>query len=309
MDLYPKLDDLLELRHQAHTMGLASHHLVNSSFSGLYSSIFRGTGLDFDEVREYQPGDDVRNMEWKVTARTNIPHMKIFREERERSVVLCVDQGTYMGFGTRGTFKSVQAARAAALLGWAANSVKDRVGGLVYGNHDTGMLHFRPTKDRRALWRLLKSLSRPVANINVPKDSLLMALEHAQRGADTGGLIFVIGDFNRETDSLETALGRLCQHHSVVLVPIDDPGDYEMPDMGVILFASRDGAMIEIDTSDEKGRFMYKQEWKNHRIELLGLTQRLGIPCIPIRTDQEIHAVMSQGLQHNLGSKSRARST
>ncbi|MEW8237423.1 MAG: DUF58 domain-containing protein, partial [Candidatus Thiodiazotropha taylori] len=121
MSLHPHIDDLLELRHQAHTLGLASHHLVNTSFSGLYASVFRGTGLDFEEVREYREGDDIRNMEWNVTARTNVPHMKIFREERERSVVLCIDRGPHMSFGTRGTFKSVQAAKAAALLGWAAS--------------------------------------------------------------------------------------------------------------------------------------------------------------------------------------------
>ena len=117
MALHPRLDDLLELRHQARTLGLASHHLVNSSFSGLYASVFRGTGLDFEEVREYREGDDVRSIEWKVTARTNSPHLKVFREERERSVVLCVDQSPHMNFGSRGTFKSIQAARAAALLG------------------------------------------------------------------------------------------------------------------------------------------------------------------------------------------------
>ena len=124
MSLYPRLDDLLELRHQAHTLGLPSHHLVNSTFAGLYASVFRGAGVNFEEVREYREGDDIRYMDWKVTARTNEPHLKVFREERERSVVLCVDKGPHMAFGTRGTFKSVQAARAAALIGWAASRLQ-----------------------------------------------------------------------------------------------------------------------------------------------------------------------------------------
>ncbi len=104
--MQPRLDELMELRHQAHTLGLASHHLVNTTFSGLYASVFRGQGLNFEEVREYREGDDIRNMDWKVTARTNKPHLKVYREERERSVVLCVDHGPHMFFGTRGTFKS-----------------------------------------------------------------------------------------------------------------------------------------------------------------------------------------------------------
>ncbi|MGQ9659071.1 MAG: DUF58 domain-containing protein [Thermochromatium sp.] len=126
MSLYPRLDDLLELRHQAHALGLPSHRLVNSAFAGLYASVFRGAGINFEEVREYREGDDIRYMDWKVTARANEPHLKIFREERERSVVLCVDKGPPMHFGTRGTFKLVQAARAAALIGWAASQLNDR---------------------------------------------------------------------------------------------------------------------------------------------------------------------------------------
>ena len=127
MSLQPRLDDLLELRHQAHTLGLASHHLVNSSFSGLYASVFRGQGLNFEEVREYREGDDIRNMDWKVTARTGDPHLKVFREERERSVMLCVDKGPHMNFGTRKTFKSIQAARAAALTGTTVTSAPPRI--------------------------------------------------------------------------------------------------------------------------------------------------------------------------------------
>ena len=115
MSLHPQLDDLLELRHQARALGVAASHLVNSTFTGLYASVFRGTGLDFDEVREYREGDDIRNMDWLVTARTDVPHLKVFREERQRSVILCIDTGPHMSFGTRGTFKSIQAARTAAL--------------------------------------------------------------------------------------------------------------------------------------------------------------------------------------------------
>ncbi|MFP4076828.1 MAG: DUF58 domain-containing protein, partial [Halochromatium sp.] len=153
MSLYPRLDDLLELRHQAHALGVSSHHLVNSTFAGLYASVFRGAGVNFEEVREYREGDDIRYMDWKVTARVDAPHLKIFREERERSVVLCVDRGPHMSFGTRGTFKSVQAARAAALIGWAASRLQDRVGGIAFGDPAQGLQHFRPARGRRALWQ------------------------------------------------------------------------------------------------------------------------------------------------------------
>jgi len=299
MALYPRLDDLLELRHQAQAFGLASHHLVNSSFSGLYASVFRGTGLDFEEVREYHQGDDVRNMEWKVTARTNSPHLKVFREERERSIVLCVDQGPHMSFGTRGTFKSVQAAHAAALLGWAASSLNDRVGGLLFGDAASAPHHFRPTKDRRALWRLLKALSRPSEGGEPAQDPLFNALQRAEKGTATGSLIFVIADLNRDVSNLETTLGRLCQRHTLVLIPVDDPAERDLPDVGRALFTDADGNLIEIDTSDSNGRDAYRQAWEQTRQALTGMANQLGMPVIPIRTDQNVHAALMHGMRHS----------
>lgn len=298
MALHPRLDDLLELRHQARTLGLASHHLVNSSFSGLYASVFRGTGLDFEEVREYHEGDDIRNMEWKVTARTNSPHLKTFREERERSVVLCVDQGPHMSFGTRGTFKSIQAARTAALLGWAANSLNDRVGGLLFGDSASTAHHFRPTKDRRALWRLLRALSRPSEGAEAVKDPLLNALQRAERGTATGSLIFIIADLNREVTSLETTIGRLSQRHSLVLIPIDDKADHDLPDVGRALFTDHAGHLLEIETGDDAGRTAYRKSWEQNRQFLAGIANRLRIPLIPVATDDEVHQALMRGMRH-----------
>ena len=304
MALYPRLDDLLELRHQAHTLGAASHHLVNTNFSGLYASVFRGTGLDFEEVRSYQAGDDVRNMDWKVTARTNSPHLKVFREERERNVLLCVDQGPHMGFGTRHTFKSVQAARAAALLGWAANSLNDRVGGLLFGNAERTVNHFRPTKDRRALWRLLKALSKPdPGETSSADDPLLDALIRAERGTSTGSLIFLIADLNRDITNLESTMGRICQRHTLVLIPVDDQVDKEMPDMGRVLFTDPGGELIEIDTSDQNGRAAYRQAWEQNRQTLASVANRLGMPLLPIVTGQDVHGSLARGRRQS----SRAR--
>jgi uncharacterized protein (DUF58 family) len=303
MSLYPHIDDLLELRHQAHTLGLASHHLVNSSFSGLYASVFRGTGLDFEEVREYREGDDIRNMEWNVTARTNIPHLKIFREERERNVVLCIDRGPHMSFGTRGTFKSVQAAKAAALLGWAASRLNDRVGGMLFGDCLQEMQYFRPTKDRRALWRLLHALTQEGATQQPQTDCLSEALQRADRGTTTGSLIFVIADMNRELHDLKPTLGRLCQRHTLVLLPVDDPADKTLPEMGRVTFVGPDGNAMEIDTADHQARERYAQEWRKRRQFLLSLTNALGIPLMPIATNEEIHLTLSLGLARHFGRR------
>lgn len=297
MSLHPRLDDLLELRHQAHALGVASHHLVNSAFSGLYASVFRGSGLDFEEVREYREGDDIRNMDWHVTARTDVPHLKIFREERERSVVLCVDVGPHMSFGTHGTFKSVQAARAAALLGWAANSLHDRVGGLIYGDTVERIRYFRPSRGRRAMWRILHALTRPGEEGAAKGDPLHEALQKIERGSATGSLVFVIGALDREVDSLEHMLGGLRQRHSVVMLPIDDTADWEIPAMGRVLFSGPDGKLVELDTDDEKGRVAYHERWMTRRDRVKALTSRLGIPLIPLRTDQDVHRALMEGLR------------
>jgi uncharacterized protein (DUF58 family) len=302
--MHPRLDELLELRHQAHTLGLASHHLVNTTFSGLYASVFRGQGLNFEEVREYREGDDIRNMDWKVTARTNEPHLKVYREERERSVVLCVDHGPHMFFGTRGTFKSVQAARAAALLGWAANSVNDRVGGMLFGDADCGLVHFQPTKDRRAVWRLLKEMANPVRRAQNGSDCIDLVLKRADRGSGTGSLIFVIGDFNRELDGLDKTLGQVCQKHSVVLVPVDDPADREIPRLGRALFRDAAGQIVEIDTDDPEGQRAFTERWEARRASLMKLANRLGVAVIPVQTSTDVHHALMSGLA--LRARSRA---
>jgi len=303
-EMHPRLDELLELRHQAHTLGIASHHLVNTTFSGLYASVFRGQGLNFEEVREYREGDDIRNMDWKVTARTDEPHMKVYREERERSVVLCVDHGPHMFFGTRGTFKSVQAARAAALLGWAANSVNDRVGGMLFGDADSGLVHFQPTKDRRAVWRLLKEMANPVRRAQHGIDCIDMVLKRADRGSGTGSLIIVIGDFNRELKELDRTLGRVCQKHSVVLVPVDDPADREIPSVGRALFRDAEGRMVEIDTDDVEGQRAFRERWEARRANLVKLANRLGVAVIPVQTSSDVHYSLMSGLA--LRARSRA---
>ncbi|MGD2073933.1 MAG: DUF58 domain-containing protein [Gammaproteobacteria bacterium] len=303
MNLQPRLDALLELRHQAHTLGLASHHLVNSSFSGLYASVFRGQGLNFEEVREYREGDDIRNVDWKVTARTGDPHLKVFREERERSVMLCIDRGPHMEFGTRGTFKSVQAARAAALIGWAANGLHDRVGGLLFGSGEDNA-YFRPTKDRRALWRLLKALTSSTRSSAEGSPELLSdTLQQAARALGTGGLVFVIADFNRELKGLSKGLGQLRQHHSVVLVPIDDVADHELPDMGNVLFRAPNGELLSVDTAEAVGREAYRRQWQQRRERLMQIANNAGCALIPLLTDQDVHLSLMQGLQRRLRTR------
>ncbi len=299
MSLHPQLADLLELRHQANALGLASHHPVNSLLCGLYVSVFRGQGMDFEEVREYREGDEIRNMDWRVTARTGAPHLKVFREERQRSVILCVDIGPHMNFGTRGTFKSIQAARAAALLGWAAATAQDKVGGLMYGEPNC-LRYFRPSRERRALWRVLRALTQVCEHVHDEGDPLQEALDKLIRGAPTGSLIFILGDFNRDTIALEPKLGRLRQRHDLVLLPVDDPVDWEMPAMGRVVFSDAEGNRMQIETDSEAGRRQYREKWETLRGHLQVMCKRLGIDLIPLLTEQDVHPTLVDGLRRRM---------
>lgn len=297
MALHPQLDELLELRHQARALGLQSHHLVNSALSGMYASVFRGHGLDFEEVREYREGDDIRSMEWNITARTGVPHLKVFREERERTVIICVDQGPHMNFGTRGTFKSIQAARAAALLGWAATTHHERVGSLLYGDGEAGLRYFQASRGRRALWRTLRALTAPRAAQPAAGNVLADALARLARGVPTGSLVFVIGALDEDPAALERGIGGLRQRHEVVLLPVDDPADRDIPAMGRVVFAGPGGQLAEIQTDDAVARERYRLAWEARRSVLTGLARRLGAWMIPLRTNQDVHQSLLQGLQ------------
>lgn len=301
MSLHPQLDDLLELRHQARALGVAASHLVNSTFTGLYASVFRGTGLDFDEVREYREGDDIRNMDWLVTARTNVPHLKVFREERQRNVLLCVDTGPHMNFGTRGTFKSIQAARCAALIGWAASKQHDRVGGVLFGNPATGTRYYRATPGRRGLWRLLRALTEPIEQGDTDESRLIAALQQLDSGAATGSLIFVIAPLNQVTVGLERILGSLKQRHTIMLMPVDDPADSDLPAMGPVIFSNAAGELLEVDTDSEAGRQAFREDWEQRREELQQLAYRLGLGLIPINTTDDVHRTMIDGLRRYAG--------
>src|ERR1700744_1672482 len=178
--LDPDFNELIQLGQKASRLRIVSTRQSMAASFGDYSSPFRGQGLEFHEVREYRFGDDIRNIDWRVTARTDKPYVKVFTEERERTVILCIDANAAMRFGTRGTFKSVQAARAASLLGWQANVAKDRVGCVVFGDVPGGIKYFTPTRSRQALWQTLKLLSRTTAGENkapVPQETVLKYLE------------------------------------------------------------------------------------------------------------------------------------
>lgn len=227
----PQLRELLALASAAGALPQWTR-AIRARSSGPFLSRLRGRGMEYDESRPYLPGDDIRQIDWRVTARTGRPHTKLFREERERPVLLCVDYRRPMFFATRGVFKAVQAARAASLLAWHAQQNGDRVGGLVFADAEHHELP--PRRGRTATMQWLKLLVSQAARLrSAPHSSaaqpLVETLRRLTRVAKPGSLVFVLSDFRGLQAEATAALVQLSLHVDVGLVAIHDPLEAQFP--------------------------------------------------------------------------------
>jgi uncharacterized protein (DUF58 family) len=295
--LYPDFDEMIRLGRKASSLQILSGRQSAATGSGEYASPFRGQGLAFREVREYRFGDDIRSIDWRVTARTDKPHVKVFTEERERTVILCIDANAAMRFGTRGTFKSVQTARAAALLGWRANSSNDRVGCVIFGDVQNGIKFFCPTRSRQSLWKALKFLSQPLHGAHATMVPPEVALKYLERAAPTGSLLLMIGDFQTVTEMLEKRLGNLQRSCNIVLIAVNDPADWEMPAMDTVIFDDARGGKLALDTNSRAGREAYARQWRENRKRFEDMATRRGIGIVDLHTNQDVCTDLLLGLR------------
>lgn len=293
--VFPSLADLIGLRGAARDLELGARRLALSVQSGGYRSVYRGRGLEFDEVRVYQPGDDVRDIDWRVTARRGRPHTKLYREERDRPVLLFVDLGHGMFFGST-RLKSTQAVRAAALLAWAAEQAGDRIGGVIVAGDDH---RTRPALPRReAVLLLLKTLVElqpraprpPVPDIC---DDGLARLVHI---AHPGSLILVLSDFQTLSGDAERFLKRLSQHNDVLLVQVYDALEAEPPPPGRYRLGVP-GQLVDLDSNAAASR--WRQHFAERQRRLERLTRRLGCPLIGLSTAANPVTVLARGLRRH----------
>jgi uncharacterized protein (DUF58 family) len=265
---------------------------IKSRLSGNYLSPFKGRGMEFDEARPYQPGDDIRNMDWRVTARTNKPHSKVFREERERPVLLWVDFRRSMFFGTRQCFKSVLAARVAALLAWEGCKGGDRLGGLLFSEQQHQEL--RPARGKTAALHLIRQLSEfshlQTDSIDVRPDKMndashaLKRLVHVER---PGSLIYLVSDFRNMSSQLESTLNRLSRHNELVMIHLFDPLEAKLPSTG--FYRVSDGVSeAEINAADNRGREKYQHRFEQHQNNLQMLCQRNKVRYLSLATEQPL---------------------
>ena len=280
--LFPDLKELINLKAVISYAGLTRDKTSNRT-QGDYASLFHGLGVEFETVRPYVVGDDVRHIDWRVTARIGKPQVKTFRAESDRNVIVVVDANAYMRFGTRGTFKSVQAARVAALLCWQSVQQQDRVGGLVFGDIENGINVFKPTKTDTAALRLLKTLCSQEVDIHKPV-LISTALKHLQHVVTPQSLVFIISDLSMEPIlDIEHALIGLCKKCKLVLLPVHDPADQSIPDLGSIIFVN--GQQSEnIDTSNMRARKMYNTAWGIYYNSLHQVSKKLKAPLLWVET-------------------------
>ncbi len=245
-------DELTQLRLRARGIALPPRRHVHSGMSGSYLSQVRGRGMEFEEVRQYQAGDDIRLMDWRVTARTGKPHTKVFREERERPVMFVVDFSPTMYFGTRRTFKSCQAAQVAALLGWAAVGHGDRVGAILH--HPPGLVEVKPAAGTRGIFRLIGAL-KAAAN-HAPTDTQTARSEapyqHARRLCRPGAMVFVISDFWHFSAAIERELSQLTQRHDLYCIMISDRMEVDGLPAGSYPVASERGEFARLNVGNPR---------------------------------------------------------
>jgi uncharacterized protein (DUF58 family) len=258
---------------------------VRALAAGGHLSAFKGRGVEFDESRLYQPGDDLRTMDWRVTARTGKPHTKVFREERNRPVMVWLDLRASMRFATRAAFKAVRAAEAAALIAWSAVGNGDRFGALVFS--ETEHHELRPRLGRRAALQLFQLVSgdvfwSPPAG-DGGRDNADHALLRLTRVVRPGGLIFLLSDFRGLGPDSERHIRQLARHGEVFLVHFFDPVEAELPPPGRyrIKVGSRSFA---IDTADAALRASYRARFEARRAWLESLGRVPGVHLVECAT-------------------------
>ncbi len=299
------LAELIEMRHSVREVQLFSTPAQRSPLIGLHHSKLRGRGIDFDQVRAYQPGDDVRTIDWRVTARTQKPHTKLFLEERERPVFIIVEQSRRLFFGSQLAFKSVIGARAASLIGWSALEHNDRIGGLVFSEHEHHEI--KPRRSKQSLLQLLNRLARANQNLSADgpgngRDSFSLALRRAREVLRPGSLVAILCDERALGDTAEQQLSLLARHTDLILLPLSDPLDHALPGAGLLRF-SEQTSQLELNTHDGSLCQRYLAHSQARQARWQRLAQKLGVVLLPLSTQSDVVEQLRSHLQQPRGRR------
>jgi uncharacterized protein (DUF58 family) len=290
---------LVQQQVHAKNLTLSGRKKASSAISGLHDSRFRGRGMDYQESRVYQAGDDIRNMDWLVTARTGTAHTKLFQEERERPIHIVIDTNSTMAFGTRNEFKSVTAAKVAALLAWAAVKNGDRVGVMDYGKN--GIHHEKPVGGKRGMMRLIAHLVQADKNKSNSHTLLEDALKRLRTIIRPGSLVIIISDFYHLGKDVKRHLIQLNKHNDVLSVFVTDTFEINSPLPGIYGVSSEENSVVFNANKDSDVKKM-KQKQNQHLDNVFENIQKSGVPVIPILTNDNLQ----EKVKHSIKSPATA---
>jgi uncharacterized protein (DUF58 family) len=304
--VYVDLDHLIALEHKNRSVSFLPRQPVHSLLAGRYASRMRGRGLNFEEIRTYRPGDDVRTIDWKATARLQKPQIRVFNEERDRQALLLVDQRLSMFFGSRVAMKSVTAAETAAIAAWRILGVGDRVGALVF--NDREIAEVRPRRSRQTVLNLLGHIVAQNQALGVGRGiasapaMLNRAIAQARRLALHDAIVVIISDFDGADAKTRSMVGAMASHNDVVAVLVHDPSQSELPP--VARMTVTDGELqIALDSGRDSMRQSILEMSKERLRDVFAWTRELGIPVLPVSAAED----PAQQLRHLLGRPSPHR--
>lgn len=282
--------DLLRTRPQRNMTGFAPGGRVSTHLFGTNHSVFRGHGMEFDESREYQAGDDTRSIDWRITARTGVAHTKLYREERERPVYVLVDCRRMMQFGSRVRFKSVMAARLAAMLCWVGIDGNDRVGGVLLST--SGLSYYPPSRTRSGMLAFLHAISDATMthlegseelDSESAESTLAKGIQRLHKVCRPGSLAFIISDYNDFDESCERELKRLCLRAHVTNLFVHDPLDEVLPLGGD--FRLSDGCdVLSLDALDQHVHSDHATRFAHRRERLESLARQRSMAFLSLST-------------------------
>jgi uncharacterized protein (DUF58 family) len=282
---------------------------IHAKQGGAYLSAFKGRGMEFDESRIYQAGDDIRNMDWRVTARTNTPHTKVFREERERPVLLWLDLSKSMMFATRKKFKSVIACEVASLIAWSAAKNNDRIGGLIFSEDEH--VEIKPRRGKTAVLDFIGRCSKhrswqagQTAAQSAPDKAA--AISRLRKVTHPGSLIFMISDFRDMDKKAFAHIENISRNNDIIMIKITDPIEIDLPASGS--YKLTDGINeLQIQTSSKQTRESYRQRYQQHYEQLEKFCRQHRIHLINISTIDDVLEKLKRGLGFGTASKQPMR--
>ena len=289
---------LVKLRFGAKDLKFFPRMMAKNPLMGNHQSRFRGRGMDFEEVRQYQPGDDIRTIDWRVTARTTTPHTKLFREERERPVLIICDLRPSMFFGSR-ELKSITACKVAAALAWAGLNANDRVGGLVFGpKHQTDIRARRSHHSVLQFIHTLRDTSEQLISAYndqepTPEQPLAKILEDTRRVALPGSTLFLVSDFHDLDKDCEQHLFELARHCDLNFCSIHDALEAQLPPPANYQVTNGE-KRFNLNTRKSEFRQQFEKQFKDRQSRIQRLCAQLRLGCLSFETAVPILPVLQQ---------------